>query len=95
MNNITAKVQFAKTEIGKAKFNNSTLILPLDERQVGLNKFYSSHKQTLHWLWQQHHLKLETYWSLFLCYNRRVIYECLLQIDYTVPATIAEELNYM
>ncbi|KAJ0066472.1 hypothetical protein NL108_013499, partial [Boleophthalmus pectinirostris] len=34
MTNITAEVQFYKTVIGKAKINNSTLIIPLDERQV-------------------------------------------------------------
>uniref|UniRef100_A0A3B4BAV9 Transmembrane protein 106B n=1 Tax=Periophthalmus magnuspinnatus TaxID=409849 RepID=A0A3B4BAV9_9GOBI len=34
MTNITAQVQFSKTVIGKAKINNSTLIIPLDERQV-------------------------------------------------------------
>ena len=33
--NITAQVQFSKTVIGKAKFSNSTVIAPLDERQVG------------------------------------------------------------
>lgn len=33
--NITAQVQFSKTVIGKAKLNNSTVIIPLDERQVG------------------------------------------------------------
>lgn len=32
--NITAQVQFSKTVIGKAKFNNSSVIIPLDERQV-------------------------------------------------------------
>ncbi|RVE63088.1 hypothetical protein OJAV_G00164880 [Oryzias javanicus] len=31
---ITAQVQFSKTVIGKAKFNNSTVIVPLDERQL-------------------------------------------------------------
>lgn len=34
MTNITAQVQFSKTVIGKAKINNSTLIIPLDEKQV-------------------------------------------------------------
>lgn len=38
--NITAQVQFSKTVIGKAKFNNSSVIIPLDERQVGLTAFY-------------------------------------------------------
>lgn len=38
--NITAQVQFSKTVIGKAKFNNSSMIIPLDERQVGWNLFY-------------------------------------------------------
>lgn len=33
--NITGQVQFSKTVIGKAKFNNSSVIIPLDERQVG------------------------------------------------------------
>uniref|UniRef100_M4AWW4 Transmembrane protein 106B n=1 Tax=Xiphophorus maculatus TaxID=8083 RepID=M4AWW4_XIPMA len=33
--NITAQVQFSKTVIGKTKFNNTTVIMPLDERQVG------------------------------------------------------------
>ncbi|XP_061530788.1 transmembrane protein 106Ba [Phycodurus eques] len=33
--NITAQVEFAKTVIGKAKFNsNSTVIVPLDQRQI-------------------------------------------------------------
>uniref|UniRef100_A0A671TXQ3 Transmembrane protein 106B n=2 Tax=Sparus aurata TaxID=8175 RepID=A0A671TXQ3_SPAAU len=32
--NITAQVQFSKTVIGKAKFNNSSVIIPLDERQI-------------------------------------------------------------
>ncbi|XP_061812239.1 transmembrane protein 106Ba isoform X1 [Nerophis lumbriciformis] len=32
--NITAQVEFSKTVIGKAKFNNSTVIVPLDQRQV-------------------------------------------------------------
>ncbi|CAB1436437.1 unnamed protein product [Pleuronectes platessa] len=32
--NITAQVQFSKTVIGKAKFSNSTLIIPLDEQQI-------------------------------------------------------------
>ncbi|XP_047453876.1 LOW QUALITY PROTEIN: transmembrane protein 106Ba [Mugil cephalus] len=32
--NITAQVQFSKTVIGKAKFNNCTVIIPLDERQI-------------------------------------------------------------
>ncbi|KAK9514307.1 hypothetical protein VZT92_027783 [Zoarces viviparus] len=32
--NITAQVQFSKTVIGKAKFNNSSVITPLDERQI-------------------------------------------------------------
>uniref|UniRef100_A0A3Q0RTU6 Transmembrane protein 106B n=1 Tax=Amphilophus citrinellus TaxID=61819 RepID=A0A3Q0RTU6_AMPCI len=32
--NITAQVQFSKTVIGKAKFSNSTVILPLDEQQI-------------------------------------------------------------
>ena len=41
--NITAQVQFSKTVIGKAKFNNSSVIIPLDERQVGLTGFYCSH----------------------------------------------------
>lgn len=35
--NITAQVQFSKTVIGKAKFSNSTVIIPLDEEQVGPN----------------------------------------------------------
>lgn len=34
MTNITAQVQFSKTVIGKAKINNSTVIIPLDEKQV-------------------------------------------------------------
>ncbi|XP_061918684.1 transmembrane protein 106Ba [Entelurus aequoreus] len=32
--NLTAQVEFSKTVIGKAKFNNSTVIVPLDQRQV-------------------------------------------------------------
>ncbi|XP_021178994.2 transmembrane protein 106Ba isoform X2 [Fundulus heteroclitus] len=32
--NITAQVQFSKTVIGKTKFNNTTVIMPLDERQL-------------------------------------------------------------
>ncbi|KAI4810809.1 hypothetical protein KUCAC02_013739 [Chaenocephalus aceratus] len=32
--NITAQVQFSKTVIGKAKLNNSSMIIPLDERQI-------------------------------------------------------------
>lgn len=45
--NITARVQFANTVIGKTKFNNSTLILPLDERQVGISSILmSSEKQS-------------------------------------------------
>ncbi|XP_037310836.2 transmembrane protein 106Ba [Pungitius pungitius] len=32
--NITAQVQFSKTVIGKAKLNNSSVISPLDERQI-------------------------------------------------------------
>lgn len=39
MTNITAQVQFSKTVIGKAKYNNSTVITPLDERQVSPNVF--------------------------------------------------------
>ncbi|XP_058504874.1 transmembrane protein 106Ba [Solea solea] len=32
--NITAQVQFSKTVIGKTKYNNSTLIVPLDKKQI-------------------------------------------------------------
>ncbi|XP_034030209.1 transmembrane protein 106Ba [Thalassophryne amazonica] len=32
--NITAQVQFSKTVIGKAKYNNNTVIVPLDEQQI-------------------------------------------------------------
>lgn len=32
--NITAQVQFSKTVIGKAKMNNNSVIVPLDEQQV-------------------------------------------------------------
>ena len=46
--NITAQVQFSKTVIGKAKFNNSSVIIPLDERQVRSHTFYCTHREKLH-----------------------------------------------
>lgn len=33
--NVTAQVQFSKTVIGKAKMSNNSVIVPLDEQQVG------------------------------------------------------------
>lgn len=51
--NITAQVQFSKTVIGKAKFNNSTVIIPLDEQQVSQNTSYRTHtKKEIHG-WQE------------------------------------------
>lgn len=38
--NITAQVQFSKTVIGKAKFSNSSVIIPLDEKQVCYNPLF-------------------------------------------------------
>lgn len=38
--NITAQVQFSKTVIGKTKFNNTTVIMPLDEQQVGTTRLF-------------------------------------------------------
>uniref|UniRef100_A0A3Q3VW88 Transmembrane protein 106B n=1 Tax=Mola mola TaxID=94237 RepID=A0A3Q3VW88_MOLML len=45
--NITAQVQFSKTVIGKAKFNNSSVIIPLDENKIIRNFFSYSDYCTL------------------------------------------------
>lgn len=44
--NITAQVQFSKTVIGKAKFSNSSVIIPLDEQQVGGMRTRWTHKHS-------------------------------------------------
>lgn len=44
--NIEAQVQYSKTVIGKAKFNNTSVIIPLDEQQVGWNTRQQQHTAT-------------------------------------------------
>lgn len=70
---ITAQVQFSKTVIGKAKFNNVTGIVPLGEQQVGA---------------ELHAARLQQF-------TPEVLTKAFLQLDYTVPTVIADEMSYM